>query len=466
MSRQRFSVVAFVLVVFLCGPSVPTSAAPHYPEWWKYLPRADQNNVWYAQNKDSRTVFIFIHGVFSSSRSCWLYESPDKDPMKCAYWPQLLVEDAALHRPSIYLAGFYTKLNSGRYDMAQAAQELIESLKADRVLEGRREVIFVGHSTGGIMARYLLTHHSEQFTGKKIGLLLMASPSMGSKLANIGHIPAKFMDQQLGMQLEWNSPFLVQLDRDFRALLHDKRTLQIEGKEVIENKFVIESSLIPTRTVVVEEASGSRYFGPARMIGGSDHHSIVKPQSAEDPIHKVLVAFYLERFSPDGKKSQQQLEAQLLEADREIDRNPKDAFAYHKRGQACLGLERLQNALQALDRAIELYPHYFDALQERAIVHARLQQFDRAMTDINAAHDVLPDHPTPYVLRGMFRQSMAEQENDLVRKKELHEAALEDLSLGMRMQTNIGAIVHPLRAKSLQALGRTEEAQAELKSVN
>lgn len=452
-----------VATLMLCAPLPKLEASPP-PDWWRFLPRADKNNVWYAQNKDSQTVFVFIHGIFSSSRSCWLYESPDKDQSRSAYWPQLVVTDPALERPSIYLAGFYTKLDAGQYDMAHAAQEIVDALKTDRVLHEKRQIIFVGHSTGGIMARYVLAHHSELFLDKDVGLLLMASPSTGSKLASLGHIPAKFLDQQLGQQLEWNSQFLKQLDRDFRALLHEKKSLKIEGREVIENKSVVHAPLL-SRVVVVEEASGSRYFGPARMIGGSDHHSIVKPQDIEDPIHKVLVGFYLEHFSPQKEKSVAALEAQLREADRNLERNPKDPFAYRKRASAYREQNQLQNALRAYDSAIALYPQYFEALQERATVQARLRRFDAALADINTAHEILPDHPGPYLLRAMIQQDAAQHEEGLSQRQTRHEAALADLSLALRMQPKMAPLVQGLRAKSLQALGRTEEAQKDRTSA-
>lgn len=457
MQSVRWAMLTAVVTLW---SSVTSTAAPPPPDWWRFLPKAEQNNFWYAQNEKSPIVFVFIHGIFSNSRSCWLYEPADKNPAGAAYWPQLLVTDPALQQPSIYLAGFYTQLDSGKYDMVQAAQELIDALKADRVLEGRSQVIFVGHSTGGIMARYLLTHHSEQFVDKKIGLLLMASPSMGSKLANLGSIPARFLDQQLGRQLEWNSPFLVQLDRDFRALLHDKKTLQIEGREVLEHKFVIKSMFLPSRTVVVEEASGSRYFGPARIIPESDHHSVVKPKNAQDAVHKILVAFYEEHFSPFTKPSQQSLQAQLREAAREIEANPKDAFAFGKRAQAYSELEQLQNALDAYNTALKLYPEYFAAMQGRAIVHAKLKKFDEALADINAAQALLPDHPGPYLMRAMFRQAAAEQTDAASAQRSLHESALGDFSLALERQPKAETLIRTLRAKSLHALGRTEEASA------
>ena len=45
-------------------------------------------------------------------------------------------------------------------------------------------IIFVCHSMGGIVTRYLLEANHHEFGEKNVGLVLIASPSYGAKLAN------------------------------------------------------------------------------------------------------------------------------------------------------------------------------------------------------------------------------------------------------------------------------------------
>src|SRR5262249_22601685 len=49
------------------------------------LPATGRNNLWFRQ-PDSDTALVFVHGVLSDSRSCWL-SSGDHGQ---AYWPQLI----------------------------------------------------------------------------------------------------------------------------------------------------------------------------------------------------------------------------------------------------------------------------------------------------------------------------------------------------------------------------------------
>jgi pimeloyl-ACP methyl ester carboxylesterase len=104
---------------------------------------------------------VFVHGIFSDSRSCWLYKSPQR-PAKDQYWPEIVRYDSRFDHPSIFLGGFYTALDSGPYGIPQAASELVEGLKLNGVLD-KKHIIFVAHSTGGIVTRYMLYHSRELF---------------------------------------------------------------------------------------------------------------------------------------------------------------------------------------------------------------------------------------------------------------------------------------------------------------
>jgi len=85
--------------------------------------------------------------------------------------------------PSIFLGGFYTEFNSGYFDFRDAADQLYQAIATGvNPVLNKRKIVFVTHSTGGIVARQLLVKYVDKFVGKKVGLVLIASPSLGSSL--------------------------------------------------------------------------------------------------------------------------------------------------------------------------------------------------------------------------------------------------------------------------------------------
>lgn len=83
------------------------------------------NNTWYLFN-NSDSVLIFVHVIFSSSASCWLYRNnTDKE----VYWPNLVIEDPRIRPISIFMGGFYTEPDSRAYDISACASELFSAIK-------------------------------------------------------------------------------------------------------------------------------------------------------------------------------------------------------------------------------------------------------------------------------------------------------------------------------------------------
>jgi pimeloyl-ACP methyl ester carboxylesterase len=269
------------------------------------------NNFWYVYN-DADTVIIFVHGIFSSSRECWLYRDP-QDPEHSVYWPDLVRMDSRLESPSIYLGGFTTSLNAGDLSIKDCARELLDALTMVDS-QGRRpplekpNLIFVCHSAGGIVVRYLLDRHRTRFKEKAIGLVLIASPSLGSVYANKLATLAQFYNQRLGLQLQWGGESLRDLDDRFKDLVFYRQLPRLTGVEAYEHYFILRKQWLPSwverwvpnRRKLVSELSAGRYFDAPRLLPNTDHFSAVKPESFDHPAHVLLVTFWLELEKPDS----------------------------------------------------------------------------------------------------------------------------------------------------------------------
>lgn len=246
-----------------------------------------ENNGWLTKY-ESDTVIVFVHGIFSDSRSAWSAGNSDDSP----YWPQLVSEDEVFRKPGIYMGGFYTSPNSSFFDIQEASSQLYNQLVtgSKRVID-KRKIVFVTHSTGGIVVRQLLVNHPDQFLGKKVGLVLIASPSLGSKTASRLRALANWFKNKMARQLQWNSEYLVQLDEAFKMLINEQKIPGLIGIEAIENH-----SIVPGGEPLVDGVSGARYFGKLTILGGKDHFEAVKPTHVEDEPHKFLRYFFQERF--------------------------------------------------------------------------------------------------------------------------------------------------------------------------
>jgi pimeloyl-ACP methyl ester carboxylesterase len=269
------------------------------------MPPDRANNFWYVR-RDPKNVIVFLHGIFSASRTCWLYE--DSASRQRVFWPDLVRHDKRFGKASIYLAGYYTAVDAGDFSIAQCAREVVEALKqtdADGlppVLDART-VSFVCHSTGGIVARYMIDRYIDAFRDKALGLALIASPSLGSVWANTARLAAKFYNQRLGQQLQWDGEALEDIHGRFKDLVNETgaRLPGLFGMEACENKMIMRDRipalvrwLVPPRLKVVTTLSAGQYFGEVKVLRGTDHFSSVKPDGPNHPSHEFLVTFQRE----------------------------------------------------------------------------------------------------------------------------------------------------------------------------
>lgn len=244
---------------------------------------------------DTDTAFVFVHGVLSSPKECWMSKTGD-------FWPTLIFNDDTFRRPAIFMAAYHTAITSNRYDIAQCAKEVLQGLKLPK--GGRRpplefkNICFICHSLGGVICRRLLEENENYFSSKNIAVVLMASPTLGSDYANLLQKVARSYGHKIAEQLLPNSEALKDIDERFRSLIDKNTMASLVGAEAVEHHGPLRFGFLPFRIPpVVNEHSASRYFGPTRIISQTDHFTIVKPISIESQSHKFLQEFYIEKFA-------------------------------------------------------------------------------------------------------------------------------------------------------------------------
>jgi tetratricopeptide (TPR) repeat protein len=262
------------------------------------LPAEGQNNFWYLLT-DSDTVFVFVHGIFSDSRGCWLYDKNGKQ----IYWPELIKTDPSFNQVSLYLAGYDTAIDSGEIGIRDAANAILKALNRPHKPGGlsvmaKKNILFIGHSTGGVVIRYMLENNYAEFANKTIGLVLIASPSYGSRIANYLDALAALYNQRLGQELKWRSWNLEDLDNRFKKLLAEGRIPRLVGIEGYETHFILHHKWIPLldKMYIVSKESAGRYF-EAEPLANTDHFETVKPNGTNHPGYLLLYDFYNGKFS-------------------------------------------------------------------------------------------------------------------------------------------------------------------------
>lgn len=231
--------------------------------------------------RTNSALLIFVHGLGGGrygERATW------------GAFPAFLYEDAPDFDIGMYQYKSLTKRFSPEksIELVDEARIFADLLRDD--LDQYRQVILIGHSMGGLLCKAtihrLLETGDKETLGKICGLMLMATPQLGSTWA----------------------PGLL------RFLSPDARALQVHGELVTrinqafednialdENVNTIRKATIPTWSV---EAVGDRWVDPLsagiglvssrRKVVRGSHTSIVKPKSKESDayqwVKKKLIA--------------------------------------------------------------------------------------------------------------------------------------------------------------------------------
>lgn len=299
-------------------------------------------NSWVHQT-NSNTVVVFIHGLISDSVACWTSKNK-------TFWPKLLAEDSLFGNAATFVASYETNLSSGGYDIDQSALAVLDELRVrpagERSPLSFDNIILVGHSLGGVVARRMLEQHREYFSEKHIGLVLVASPSLGSDYPKIFKRIVSLYGHKAAAQLSTNSSALLDLDNRFRFLMQRNPFLSFTGAEACEHHGPIFSKYLPIRTrPIVGESSASRYFGGTKIIAGTDHSSISKPDSLDHVSHKFLRVYFHDNFANLIRTESQ---TSPTEKTNQVKREPDPLFDLYSAHHKTVYVERRADAELAL----------------------------------------------------------------------------------------------------------------------
>ena len=240
---------------------------------------------WIRRPQDSSSI-VYVHGILSSGEACWRNDNG-------TYWPELLKSEPELGAVGIYVFTYETGIFSGSYRLGDIVDAIKSHMRLDGVMKSDH-IIFVCHSMGGIVVRKYIVERAVELVDaeKVIGLFLLASPSLGSSFADwLSPIARLFGHEQAdALRFVRNNAWLNDLDKEF-INLKEAGKLKLNGKELIEDRFIILKNLL--RRQVVEPFAGARYFGEPYKVPGSDHFSIAKPENSKAIQHRLLCEFVL-----------------------------------------------------------------------------------------------------------------------------------------------------------------------------
>jgi pimeloyl-ACP methyl ester carboxylesterase len=125
-------------------------------------------------------VVVFVHGIFGDADSTWRY-SPS------VYWPRLLLADETFRGSDVYVVNYSSPYFGNTMNVDEVVTNLNNRLVSDQVFSMHREVVFVCHSLGGLIAqRLLLTFR--QYAAQVPFIYFFSTPETGAQVANLASV--------------------------------------------------------------------------------------------------------------------------------------------------------------------------------------------------------------------------------------------------------------------------------------
>jgi pimeloyl-ACP methyl ester carboxylesterase len=344
-ATRAFRALVFAAAVLAASLLTTPAAAQLDPCNPRGEPSPKERPLWWYRCAGGDAIVVFVHGGASDNLEEWQntealgfaggrlaqkafwVRSPLTGPGD--YWPRQVAGDPRFAGASIAIAGYYTGFFTGLYGVDDAAEEWFAHLRTPHPATGRaildyRRILVVGHSAGGVVARYVLAKYPEAFAGKRVALLLAASGGGGTKLLDEppGSVVVALLLHRLGRQLQTGSDLLARVDACFVKVRNDDaRGFELAAIELAETApygtAACDGAGVLGLTYVVTPDQALFHFrrgdpltglpsGPVDgIVDGAracfDHETLVRPTAARREPHERLAQFYVEAIVRRGE---------------------------------------------------------------------------------------------------------------------------------------------------------------------
>ena len=253
---------------------------------------------------------IFVHGLGGSSHSTWRYGS--ETSAEHFFWPAELARDINVGVWSLgYPAGITAWGEPGMIIQLRAGN-LAQKLANASI--GKRPVIFITHSMGGLIVKSLIVSSRTLGDSDRLeianatkGIVFCATPHRGSDFANAA--------QALGAFFGGSQKHVIQLKSAGQELniLHDEfvewqRNSLVKVCSYAENIGLFKRRTLlrplPLGLVVDRTSANPNIAGHAVRDVDDDHLTIVKPRNRNHDVYAGTLRFISGLLTPDQDPTQ------------------------------------------------------------------------------------------------------------------------------------------------------------------
>jgi len=262
---KHAGLIGICLSLFCCGSKPPTIPP--------IQPQPVSQSHYLSPQRGLDGVIVFVHGIFGDADATWRNADSGAD------WPTLVAKDVDFLSDEVYVVSYYTPHFSHAANIEETAQNVLQGLYDDGVLQHKR-IYFVTHSMGGLIVKRILNmldRPSRIADLRRIrAVLLISTPSQGATIAEIGSWISLNPQLKDMKRADFNT-FLQSLENDYLYMLRERNRAHEDYPQV----FCAYETL-PTHAIyVVRRVYVSTSCDNVPLAMNYNHAEIVKPRDAK-----------------------------------------------------------------------------------------------------------------------------------------------------------------------------------------